>query len=61
VLPQGVTPPAELGQQQSSYWHFCRNPEGYYPYVKECPGGWMKVAPPKPNAPPPSILAPRTK
>ncbi|MGO8987283.1 MAG: hypothetical protein ACLQGU_22330 [bacterium] len=56
VPPQGVTPPAESGQQQPSYWHFCQNPEGYYPYVKECPGGWMKVVPPKPNAAPPSTL-----
>lgn len=28
-----------------NYWHYCRHPEGYYPYVKECPGGWLKVAP----------------
>ena len=56
VPPQGVTPPAESGQQQPSYWHFCQNPEGYYPYVKECPAGWMKVVPPKPNAAPPSTL-----
>jgi hypothetical protein len=59
VPPQGVTPPAESGQQQPSYWYFCQNPEGYYPYVKECPGGWMKVVPPKPNAaPPPTLGAP---
>jgi hypothetical protein len=56
VLPQGVTPPAESGQQQPSYWHFCQDPEGYYPYVKDCPGGWMTVVPPKPNTPPPSKL-----
>jgi len=56
VLPQGVTPPAKSGQQQPSYWHFCQDPEGYYPYVKDCPGGWMTVVPPKPNAAPPSKL-----
>ena len=56
VPPQAVTPPAESRQQQPSYWHFCRNPEGYYPYVKECPGGWMTVVPPKPNAAPPRTL-----
>lgn len=27
------------------YWYYCRNPRGYYPYVKECPGGWQEVAP----------------
>ncbi len=26
-------------------WHYCRNPEGYYPYVKLCPAGWEMVAP----------------
>ncbi len=28
------------------YWYFCRDPEGYYPYVKKCPKGWLKVVPP---------------
>lgn len=28
-----------------SYWYYCDRPEGYYPYVKECPGGWERVAP----------------
>lgn len=28
-----------------NYWYYCSNPEGYYPYVKECPGGWQQVAP----------------
>ncbi len=27
------------------WWHYCRKPEGYYPEVKKCPGGWEKVAP----------------
>ena len=30
---------------QTNYWHYCHNPEGYYPYVKACPGGWQLVAP----------------
>jgi len=29
----------------ASYWYYCANPEGYYPYVKECPKGWQQVAP----------------
>jgi hypothetical protein len=37
---------ADSGQQQSdSYWYYCQDPQGYYPYVKSCPGGWMKVVP----------------
>jgi hypothetical protein len=27
------------------YWYFCKDPEGYYPYVKKCPKGWLKVMP----------------
>jgi len=30
---------------QTNYWYYCNNPKGYYPYVKRCPGGWMKVVP----------------
>ena len=30
---------------QANYWHYCRKPEGYYPHVKKCPDGWMKVVP----------------
>jgi hypothetical protein len=30
-------------QQGSGYWHYCTNPQGYYPYVKTCPGGWQAV------------------
>jgi hypothetical protein len=33
---------------QEYYWYYCRNPEGYYPYVKQCPDGWMKVVPSAP-------------
>lgn len=24
-------------------WYFCRESNGYYPYVKQCPGGWVRV------------------
>lgn len=36
--------------EEEDYWYYCREPEGYYPYIKNCPGGWMKVVPP-PEAP----------
>lgn len=35
--------------EPSSYWYYCASPDGYYPYVKECPGGWQRV-PPRPSA-----------
>ena len=39
--------PAPPAQQQSAvgYWYYCANPGAYYPYVKECPAGWQRVAP----------------
>ena len=31
--------------EAQSYWYYCAATRGYYPYVKECPGGWQRVAP----------------
>ena len=33
-------------QEGPHYWYFCTDPQGYYPNVKKCPKGWMKVIPP---------------
>ena len=35
----------QRGQAESDYWYYCDNPQGFYPYIKSCPGGWMKVVP----------------
>jgi hypothetical protein len=32
--------------EEPVYWYYCQNPQGYYPYVQQCPNGWMKVVPP---------------
>jgi hypothetical protein len=50
-----IQPGAQQGAQgsgalQPGYWYYCRNPEGYYPSVQQCPGGWQQVAPRQPNA-----------
>jgi hypothetical protein len=44
-------PPAQSdwAQDGNSYWYHCDKPEGYYPYVKSCPGGWQKVVPTPPE------------
>lgn len=57
--PVIITPPpppvyVEQGQDQEQdgaeqYWYFCRNPQGYYPYVKACPSGWQTVTPEPPD------------
>ena len=36
-------------QEESDYWYFCTKPQGYYPYIKRCPGGWLKVVPSSPS------------
>ena len=30
---------------QRSYWYYCEASRTYYPYVKECPAGWLRVVP----------------
>lgn len=52
-------PPAGYGVASQQYWYRCGNPEGYYPYVRNCNTGWEQVpaaplnAPQPPGAPPP--------
>lgn len=41
-----AAPPA-----QPYYWYYCQDAKAYYPYVKQCPGGWQRVAPQPPPAP----------
>jgi len=45
VYIEQYEPPPE---QASSYWYYCAGAKAYYPYVKECPGGWQKI-PPQPS------------
>lgn len=30
---------------QTSWWYYCVDSKSYYPYVKNCPEGWLRVAP----------------
>jgi hypothetical protein len=50
VIQQAPSVYIQPEPQQPSYWYYCQNPQGYYPYVQQCPGGWMTVVPP--TAPP---------
>ena len=38
--PAPAASPAPAG-----YWYYCADARAYYPYVKECPAGWQRVAP----------------
>ncbi|MCH9638474.1 MAG: hypothetical protein K0U40_03165 [Betaproteobacteria bacterium] len=52
VIVAPTTPPVYVQQEhtvpvqpQTSYWYYCLDPDGYYPYIKECPNGWLQVVP----------------
>lgn len=59
TVPVPTQPPVYIEQgdvaapaaADNYYWYHCDRPEGYYPYVKQCPGGWERVNP----TPPPII------
>jgi hypothetical protein len=39
-----VQPAPQAAEDQ--FWYFCPEPQGFYPDVKKCPKGWLKVVPP---------------
>lgn len=43
--PPVAVAPAAPATPEPGYWYYCDAAKGYYPYIKECPGGWQKVAP----------------
>jgi hypothetical protein len=45
-VPQAYAPAA-----QDNSWYYCASSRTYYPYVRDCPEGWQRVAPqpPKPQ------------
>jgi hypothetical protein len=42
--PQVYVEPAPQ-QEEQNYWYYCPKSKGYYPYVKKCPEGWLRVVP----------------
>ena len=57
VVTVPSSPPVyiEQGEAQSASkqadgdWYYCADAQAYYPYVKECPQGWQRVAPQPPG------------
>lgn len=56
---QLIVQPAQIAQEApaSSYWYYCTQPAGYFPYVQNCGQPWMKVVPQVPgrNDSPPQV------
>lgn len=51
--PQMYSQAAPMAQAvPNNYWYFCEAAQAYWPYVKECPGGWQRVVPQPPPPPP---------
>jgi hypothetical protein len=50
--------PAGYGVAPQQYWYRCGNPEGYYPYVRNCNTGWEQVPATPPNVPGPQGAPP---
>jgi hypothetical protein len=42
------SPPVAAQPPPPTYWYYCEHPQGYYPYVQDCPGGWRLVLPTPP-------------
>jgi hypothetical protein len=34
---------ATTGPASDGNWYYCHNPDGYYPYVKQCADGWQRI------------------
>lgn len=47
--PAPAPAPAPAASAPSAYWYYCSNPQGYYPYVKQCSTAWQPVAPQPPT------------
>jgi len=54
TAPALAPAPAVIGPQPmaaapsmapGAYWYYCPAARAYYPYVSQCPGGWMQVVP----------------
>lgn len=52
TVPAGPPTYIERGSGPGSddgYWYYCPGPQTYYPYVRSCPEGWMRVVPTPPQ------------
>ncbi len=45
IIEREYYPPPPPPRPVARFYYYCRNPEGYYPQVPSCPGGWLRVLP----------------
>jgi hypothetical protein len=47
TTPVATEPQTYIQQSPApTNWYYCESARGYYPYVQQCPGGWLTVVPP---------------
>jgi hypothetical protein len=45
VVIQAPVPVSVQQPTAPAYWYYCADAQAYYPYVQQCPGGWLTVVP----------------
>ena len=45
IVPQPPLYTSQPAVGEADYWYYCEGARAYYPYVRSCPGGWMRVVP----------------
>lgn len=41
--PRAYVERSDVVPEGAGSWFYCKDSDGYYPYVKQCPGGWQRV------------------
>jgi hypothetical protein len=49
IQQQPVYQQPSLIEEEQNYWYYCPDANAYYPYIKNCPKGWLKVVPTQPR------------
>jgi hypothetical protein len=42
-IEQSISPAEPAPPQAQNDWYYCADSRMYYPYARECPGGWQRV------------------
>ena len=48
-IERSDAPSPPVQQSQDYWWYYCPEAKAYYPYVKQCTGGWQRVSPTPPG------------
>jgi len=42
-VERSIAPAESAPSQTQNDWYYCASSQNYYPYARECPGGWQRV------------------